>query len=425
MRNDQWIYKIDWIVVLLYFLMVFSGWLNIYAADFDPDVNHGILTFSQSSGKQLIWIGTSVGLIILIMVLDFRFYDSVFAYVIFGLMIFALLFVLLLGNEVAGSKSWIPIGQFKLQPSEFTKVAAALALAKFLSKTTRKSDEIKAQLIGFALFLVPMALIILQGDLGTAMVFGSLILVMFREGMHPMILIIGLAIAILFILTLALTDHQTILLISIVFLTLLGIGLVAKTPKKIAVVLIAGVVAAGFVKSANFILSDVLKPHQQQRVMQLLNPNRDPLGAGWQVTQSKIAIGSGGLTGKGYLQGTQTKFNFVPDQTTDNIFCTVGEEQGWIGSFLLLAAFTALFLRLIFLAERQKSSFARIYGYAVVSILFFHFAFNIAMTIGLFPVIGIPLPFFSYGGSSLWTFTILLFIFLKLDAHRMQVLQRL
>ena len=422
MRNDQLIYKIDWMVVLVYFILVFSGWLNIYAADYDPDVNEGILSFSQSSGKQLIWIASSVVLIVLIMLVDFRFYDS-FAYIVYGVFVALLIFVLLLGQEVSGSQSWFQIGSYKLQPSEFTKFATALALAKYLSKSTRKTEDIRSQVIGFALFLVPMLLIIKQGDLGTAMVFGSLVLVMFREGMHPLILIIGIAVALLFLSTLIFS--QTILLISIVVITLLGVGLVAKTPSKIAVVVLAGIVAAGFVKSVDFILTDVLKPHQQQRVMQLLNPNRDPLGAGWQVTQSKIAIGSGGLTGKGYLQGTQTKFNFVPDQTTDNIFCTVGEEQGWIGSFLLLAAFTTLLLRLIYLAERQKSPFARIYGYSVVSILFFHFAFNIAMTIGLFPVIGIPLPFFSYGGSSLWTFTILLFIFLKLDAHRMQVLQRL
>ena len=409
-------------VVLVYFILVFSGWLNIYAADYDPDVNEGILSFSQSSGKQLIWIASSVVLIVLIMLVDFRFYDS-FAYIVYGVFVALLIFVLLLGQEVSGSQSWFQIGSYKLQPSEFTKFATALALAKYLSKSTRKTEDIRSQVIGFALFLVPMLLIIKQGDLGTAMVFGSLVLVMFREGMHPLILIIGIAVALLFLSTLIFS--QTILLISIVVITLLGVGLVAKTPSKIAVVVLAGIVAAGFVKSVDFILTDVLKPHQQQRVMQLLNPNRDPLGAGWQVTQSKIAIGSGGLTGKGYLQGTQTKFNFVPDQTTDNIFCTVGEEQGWIGSFLLLAAFTTLLLRLIYLAERQKSPFARIYGYSVVSILFFHFAFNIAMTIGLFPVIGIPLPFFSYGGSSLWTFTILLFIFLKLDAHRMQVLQRL
>ncbi len=422
MRNDQLIYKVDWIVVLIYLVLVFSGWLNIYAADYDPDVNQGILSFSQSSGKQLIWIASSIFLIVLIMMVDFRFYDS-FAYILYGIFIFLLISVLLLGQEVSGSQSWFQIGSYKLQPSEFTKFATALALAKYLSKSTRKSGEMRSQIIGFLIFLIPLGLIILQGDLGTAMVFGSLVLVMFREGMHPLILVIGFSVAILFLGTLVLS--QTILLIGIVVLTLFGVGLVAKAPSKIVVVVVAGVMAAGFVRSVDFILTDVLKPHQQQRVMQLLNPNRDPLGAGWQVTQSKIAIGSGGLTGKGYLEGTQTKFNFVPDQTTDNIFCTVGEEQGWIGSFFLVAAFTALFLRLVFLAERQKSPFAKIYGYAVVSILFFHFAFNIAMTIGLFPVIGIPLPFFSYGGSSLWTFTILLFIFLKLDAHRMQVLQRL
>ncbi|MEQ9306019.1 MAG: rod shape-determining protein RodA [Marinoscillum sp.] len=422
MRNDHIINKIDWLVVVIYLVLVFCGWLNIYAADYDPDLNQGILNFSMSSGKQLIWIGTSFVLITLIMTLDFRFYDS-FAYIIFGVFIFFLIAVLIFGQEVAGSRSWFQLGAFKFQPSEFTKFAAALALAKYLSKSTRKSSDLRSQATGFLFFMVPLVLIILQGDLGTAMVFGSLLIVMFREGMHPLILIVGFGVAVLFLLTLLVS--QTVLLIGAIVVTILAIGLVAKSPSKIIIVVVSGLLSIGFIRSVDFILSDVLKPHQQQRVMQLLNPNRDPLGAGWQVTQSKIAIGSGGLTGKGYLQGTQTKFNFVPDQTTDNIFCTVGEEQGWIGSFFLLVMFTGLFLRLIYLAERQKSGFARIYGYAVVSILFFHFAFNIAMTIGLFPVIGIPLPFFSYGGSSLWTFTILLFIFLKLDAHRMQVLQRL
>lgn len=422
MRNDHIINKIDWLVVIIYLVLVFCGWLNIYAADYDPDLNQGILNFSMSSGKQLIWIGTSFVLITLIMTLDFRFYDS-FAYIIFGVFIFFLIAVLIFGQEVAGSRSWFQLGAFKFQPSEFTKFAAALALAKYLSKSTRKSSDLRSQATGFLFFMVPLVLIILQGDLGTAMVFGSLLIVMFREGMHPLILIVGFGVAVLFLLTLLVS--QTVLLIGAIVVTILAIGLVAKSPSKIIIVVVSGLLSIGFIRSVDFILSDVLKPHQQQRVMQLLNPNRDPLGAGWQVTQSKIAIGSGGLTGKGYLQGTQTKFNFVPDQTTDNIFCTVGEEQGWIGSFFLLVMFTGLFLRLIYLAERQKSGFARIYGYAVVSILFFHFAFNIAMTIGLFPVIGIPLPFFSYGGSSLWTFTILLFIFLKLDAHRMQVLQRL
>ena len=422
MRNDQLIYKVDWLVILIYFILVIGGWLNIYAADYDPDLNQGIFNFSMSSGKQLIWIGSSLFIIGLIMLIDYRFYSSV-AYVVFGVFIFFLIAVLLFGQEVAGSRSWFQLGSFKFQPSEFTKFAAALALAKFFSKSTRKTSSLKAQSTGFLFFMVPMVLIVLQGDLGTAMVFGSLVIVMFRAGLHPIILIVGAGLILLFLMTLLIS--QTILLIGTVVITLLALGLVAKSPGKIAMVLIAGVLAAGFIRSVDFILTDVLKPHQQKRVMSLINPNADPLGVGWNVTQSKIAIGSGGLTGKGYLEGTQTKFDFVPEQTTDFIFCTIGEEQGWLGSIVLIALFTTLFVRLIMLAERQKSDFARIYGYGVVSILFFHFAVNIAMTIGLFPVIGIPLPFFSYGGSSLWGFTILLFIFLKLDAHRMQVLQRM
>lgn len=419
--RDNLLYQIDWLTISIYFLLCFSGWLNIYAADYDPDFSQGILNLSMSSGKQLIWIGTSVLLIALIMLVDFRFYDS-FAYFIYGALLLLLIFVLVFGQEVAGSKSWFELGSFKFQPSEFTKFAAALALSRFMSKGIRKTSEVRVQAIGFLIFLVPMGLIILQGDLGTAMVFGSLVLVMFREGLHPLFLIIGFGIVILFLLTLLV--NQTILLIGTVVLTILALGLVAKSTKKIIIVIMAGVIIAGFIRSVDFILTDVLKPHQQKRVLSLINPNADPLGIGWNVTQSKIAIGSGGLTGKGYLEGTQTKFDFVPEQTTDFIFCTIGEEQGWIGSFLLLVVFTTLFIRLIYLAERQKSAFSRIYGYCVTSILFFHFAVNIAMTIGLFPVIGIPLPFFSYGGSSLWGFTILLFIFLKLDAHRGQVLQR-
>ncbi|MEP0366618.1 MAG: rod shape-determining protein RodA [Cyclobacteriaceae bacterium] len=422
MRDNLLVYKVDWLTIGLYLALVLGGWLNIYAADFDPDQNVGIFSLSMSSGRQIIWMGTSIMLITLIMLLDYKFYHTL-SYILYGVMIFFLIAVLLFGEEVAGSKSWFELGAFKFQPSEFTKFATALALARFLSATNRKTDDLKSQVIGFLIFGFPLVLVILQGDLGTAMVFGSLILVMFREGMHPVILIAGIGIVALFLLTLLV--NQTVLFIGLVVVMMLLIGLVAKNPRKIAMVVVGSVLAAGFIVSVDFILTDVLKPHQQKRVMSLINPNADPLGIGWNVTQSKIAIGSGGLTGKGYLEGTQTKFDFVPEQTTDFIFCTIGEEQGWIGSFLLIAAFCGLFLRLVFLAERQKSVFARIYGYGVMSILFFHFAVNIAMTIGLFPVIGIPLPFFSYGGSSLWGFTVLLFIFLKLDAHRMQVLQRL
>lgn len=422
MRDNLIVYRIDWLTIGLYILLVLSGWLNIYAADFDPDQISGIFSLSMSSGRQMIWIFTSVVIIVMIMLLDYKFYHAL-SYILYGVMIFFLLAVLIFGEEVAGSKSWFELGSFKFQPSEFTKFATVLALARYLSVSTRKNDELKPQVTGFMIIFIPLLLVVLQGDLGTAMVFGSLVLVMFREGMHPVILIAGVGVVVLFLLTL-LVD-QAILFIGLVVIMLLLIGLVAKNARKIMIVVISCVLAAGFIKSVDFILTDVLKPHQQKRVMSLINPNADPLGIGWNVTQSKIAIGSGGLAGKGYLEGTQTKFDFVPEQTTDFIFCTIGEEQGWIGSFFLIFAFSALFMRLIFLAERQKSDFARIYGYGVMSILFFHFAVNIAMTIGLFPVIGIPLPFFSYGGSSLWGFTILLFIFLKLDAHRMQVLQRM
>jgi rod shape determining protein RodA len=262
----------------------------------------------------------------------------------------------------------------------------------------------------------------LQGDTGTAMVFASFLLVFFREGMSPAPLILGILVGSLFILTLLI--NQTFLIIAVVILALVAAGLSIQEPKRLIAIAVITFVSIGLIKSVDYVLNDVLKPHQQNRVKSLIDPNADPLGAGWNVTQSKIAIGSGGFAGKGFLEGTQTKFDFVPEQSTDFIFCTIGEEHGWIGSSFLVIAFAAFLLRLIQLAERQKSRFSRIYGYGVVSIIFFHFAVNIAMTIGLFPVIGIPLPFFSYGGSSLWSFTILLFVFLKLDAHRMQVLIR-
>ncbi|MEM7297829.1 MAG: rod shape-determining protein RodA [Bacteroidota bacterium] len=421
MRQDSLSQKIDWATVLVFSILVLFGWLNIYAAEYDPELNQGIFDFSTSSGKQFVWICTSIVIAFVVFFFDFRFFDS-FAYIIYGVLIALLLFVLIGGKEVAGSKSWIGIGGFGLQPSEFAKFATGLALARFLDRATRKLENIKTLVVALLIFIVPMGLTILQGDTGTAMVFGALVIPLFREGMPPTLLIIGISGIVIFLLTLLV--NQTVLLVAIAIIALLAIGINARNPKKILYILVVGIVVTLIVRSVDFVLTDVLKPHQQKRVLSLVNPNNDPLGIGWNVTQSKIAIGSGGFTGKGFLEGTQTNLGYVPAQSTDFIFCTIGEEQGWIGSLLLLGLFATLFLRLIHLAERQKSSFARIYGYAVIAIIFFHFAVNIAMTIGLFPVIGIPLPFFSYGGSSLWSFTILLFSFLKLDAHRMQVLQR-
>lgn len=422
MRPDSLSQKIDWVTALLFGVLVLAGWLNIYAAEYDPDINQGIFDFGTSAGKQFAWICTSVLLIVVIFFFDFKVFDS-FGFIIYGIVLTLLFFVLLGGKEVAGSRSWIGIGGFGLQPSEFAKFATALAIAKYLDNPNRKLEDLKTLIICFVLIVFPLVLTILQGDTGTAMVFGALVIPLFREGMPANILLIALTILLVFILTLLV--NQTVLLVAIGIVVLLGVGLNAKRPRRLLYVIVVGIVVTMAVRSVDFILTEVLKPHQQKRVMSLVNPNIDPLGIGWNVTQSKIAIGSGGFAGKGFLEGTQTKFDFVPAQSTDFIFCTIGEEQGWIGSIIMLILFSTLLLRIAFLAERQKSTFGRVYGYGVLGIIFFHFAVNIAMTIGLFPVIGIPLPFFSYGGSSLWAFTILLFSFLKLDAHRMQLLERL
>jgi rod shape determining protein RodA len=420
--NNNLVNRIDWGVVLLYFLLVGLGWLNIFAVVYDsqnPDMS--IFDLSINSGKQLVWIGTSTVLFFIIMLMDFRFYDS-FAYFIYGGVILILLFVLLFGTEVAGSRSWFAIGSFRLQPSEFSKFATALAVAKYLSSNNKVFDSLRSQAILFAIIGLPAILIILQGDTGTAMVFSAFVVAFYREGFSPVVLGIGIAAAVLFILTLFVP--QLYLMIAVIVTAFLLIGINSRKTKRIMVIAVSAVAIMGVIFSVDFVINDVFKPHQQNRIKALINPEADPLGYGWNVTQSKIAIGSGGLWGKGFLEGTQTKFDFVPEQSTDFIFCTIGEEHGWFGSLLLIVLFVLLLIRVTAIAERQKSTFARVYGYSVVGILFFHFAVNIGMTIGLFPVVGIPLPFFSYGGSSLWAFTILLFILVKLDAHRMQILTR-
>ncbi len=421
MRQESASQKIDWVTALLFGVLVTAGWLNIYAVEFDPDLNQKIFDFSISSGKQFIWICTSMILIAIIYFFDAKLFDSL-AYVIYGVVISLLLFVLIGGKEVAGSRSWLGIGGFGIQPSEFAKFATAIVLAKYLDNPNRKLENLKTLITSFVLLLVPLGLTILQGDTGTAMVFAALIIPLFREGMPPNIIVFAFVVLLVFLLTLLI--NQTVLLVIIGVLMILSVGINAKKPKRLLYILVIGIVVILAVRSVDFVLTDVLKPHQQKRVLSLVNPNIDPLGVGWNVTQSKIAIGSGGFIGKGFLGGTQTKFDFVPAQSTDFIFCTIGEEHGWIGSVLLLIVFATLLLRIAFLAERQKSTFGRVYGYGVLGIIFFHFSVNIAMTIGLFPVIGIPLPFFSYGGSSLWSFTILLFSFLKMDSQRMQILQR-
>jgi len=421
-REEEIAGKLDWVAVLLYMVMVGLGWLNIFASVYDESVNQTIWDLSLNSGRQLIFIAASFVIILAIVIIDMRFYET-FAYLFFGVILFVLILVPFIGKEVGGNKAWLGIGSFGVQPSEFAKFITAMAVAKFIGSVGFRMDNLKNQAILFAMIGMPMILILLQKDTGTALVFTSFVLVFYREGLSPFLLVVGICAAAIFVLTL-LIPNQLYLHGAIVLVLIALIVFGKKKFRRIALLTVGAVVISGVIESVDYVITDVLKPHQQNRVKALINPDADPLGYGWNVTQSKIAIGSGGVIGKGFLEGTQTKFDFVPEQSTDFIFCTIGEEHGWVGSLFVIALFIALLLRVVFIAERQKSRFARAYGYAVASIFFFHFAVNIGMTIGLFPVIGIPLPFFSYGGSSLWGFTILLFVLLKLDAHRSQMLQR-
>ena len=421
-RDDDISSNLDWPTIFLFMALVTLGWLNIFAAIYDESANQTIWDLSLSSGRQLMFIAAAIVIVVAINIIDVRFYEA-FAYLFYGLILLLLFLVPFIGKEVGGNKAWIGIGSFGVQPSEFAKFITALAVAKFIGSVGFKMDNLRSQAILFALIGFPIILIQLQKDTGTALVFTSFVLVFYREGMSPFLLIVGICAATIFILTL-MVPNQIYLHGSIAVILIVVIAIGKKKLKRIAILTVGALLISGVIESVDYIVNDVLKPHQQNRVKVLINPDIDPLGVGWNVTQSKIAIGSGGFSGKGFLKGTQTKFDFVPKQSTDFIFCTIGEEFGWLGSLAVIGLFGALLLRVSFLAERQKSRFARSYGYSVACILFFHFAINIGMTVGLFPVVGIPLPFFSYGGSSLWGFTILLFILLKLDAHRSQVLQR-
>ncbi len=423
-REDNISGSLDWPTIGLYLALVMLGWINIYAVVYDETVHQPIFSLTLNSGRQLMFIIASLVIIMGIVILDMRFYET-FAYVLYGVIIFALMLVPIIGKEVGGNKAWLGVGSFGVQPSEFAKFITALAVAKYAGSVGFKMDNIRNQIVLFGMIGLPMVLILFgQKDTGTALVFTSFVLVFFREGMSPFLMIVGICAAVIFILTLLIPNqlylHGAILAV-LVILIVMG----KKKVKRIVTLTLGALIIMGVIESVDYVVTNVLKPYQQNRVRALINPDADPLGAGWNVTQSKIAIGSGGFIGKGFLKGTQTKFDFVPEQSTDFIFCTIGEEHGWLGSLVVVGLFSALFLRILFIAERQKNRFARVYAYSVVCIFFFHFAVNIGMTIGLFPVIGIPLPFFSYGGSSLWGFTVLLFILLKLDAHRGQVLQRI
>jgi len=424
MRNELDISgKLDWVAVLLYIVLVAMGWINIYAVVFDANASQNIWDISLNSGRQLLFIIASFVIILAIIIIDMRFYET-FAYLFYGIVLFALLLIPLVGKEVGGNKSWFGIGSFGLQPSEFAKFATALVVAKIIGSVGFKMDNTRSQITLLIIIAVPMGLILLQKDFGTAIVFTSFLLVFYREGMSPFLLIVGVSMAIIAILTL-IVENQWYLYGAIVVILTIVVFFGKRTVKRILPLSAGALLIILTIQSFDYVINNVLPIRHKKRLEALVNPNFDPMGINWNVTQSKIAIGSGGFMGKGFLKGTQTKFDFVPEQSTDFIFCTIGEEHGWFGSLVVITLFMALLLRVVFIAERQKNRFARAYGYSVASIFFFHFAVNIGMTIGLFPVIGIPLPFFSYGGSSLWGFTILLFILLKLDAHRGQVLQRI
>ena len=404
--------------MLLYFLLVLIGWVNVYAAVYNQE-HQNIFDLSQNYGKQLIWISTSAFLALVILIIDAKFF-STFSYVIYLLVIVMLIGVLLFGKEIAGSKSWFQIGSFSLQPSEFAKFATALALAKYLSKIDLNINRFTTKMVAAMIIIAPAVLILLQHDTGSAIVFFALILVLYREGLSGNILLLGLFVALLFIL--ALVINKFILIALLAANAILIFYLYKSLRKKVVWIVGIFLLTALYVFSVDYAFENFLESHQKKRISVLLGKETDIRGAGYNIHQSKIAIGSGGFAGKGFLKGTQTKFDFVPEQSTDFIFCTIGEEWGFVGSFVTIILFLALLSRIVIIAERQRSKFSRIYGYGVASIIFFHFAVNIGMTIGLFPVIGIPLPFISYGGSSLLGFTILLFIFIKQDSVRLELL---
>lgn len=467
-KGNKLVNNLDWTTIFIYILLVLMGWMNIYAAVYSEE-HSSILDFSQRYGKQLVWILFAFIIATVIMLSDTRLY-MVFSYLIYGLVIALLLGTLLLGKTVNASKSWLQIGSFGLQPAEFAKFATALALARLMGPYGFKLNNIRSYLMVFVLIAVPAGIILLQNDTGSALVFGSFIFILYREGLPGWILAFLIFVVLLFIVTLIYNPVSIVVFLYILTLVifilqtrkykdsfrltfgLVGMGLLMYLASELFdfkipstyyffIPLTVGIVIAfvyGFANrfkqayiwaafltvaiamslSVDYVFHNVLDVHHQKRINDLLGIESDPLGWGYNVNQSKIAIGSGGFLGKGYLAGTQTKYNFVPEQSTDFIFCTVGEEWGFLGSTAVLGLFLYLLLRLIRIAERQREGFARVYGYGVVSVLFFHIVVNVGMTAGVFPVIGIPLPFFSYGGSSLWAFTILLFILLKFDSDR-------
>ncbi|ALL08080.1 rod shape-determining protein RodA [Pedobacter sp. PACM 27299] len=414
-QGNRFFFNVDWITILLYVALCAIGFVNIYASIFNGSVANEF-SFAAKYGKQLIYIITGLILGFSILLLDAKFF-SVFSPIVYGITMLLLIAVLVVGRKVAGNQAWIPLGTFRLQPSELAKFGTALLLARYVSSFNPKFRDVKSIFFAVVIVGIPLFLIMLQPDTGSALVFLSFMFPLYREGLSGYFLLIFLGMIVLFI-----ADFLVPAEILIPLILAIGGLFIYQNRRKHKVMIsciIVTVVAVGYLFLVKFAYEKVLEPHQRTRIEILLGLKTDPKGAGYNVIQSKIAIGSGQLTGRGFLEGTQTKYGYVPEQSTDFIFSTIGEEWGFVGCFTVVALYIFMLLRIINLAERQRSTFSRVYGYCVASILFFHVFINIGMTIGIIPVIGIPLPFISYGGSSLWSFTVLLFIFLKLDSNRM------
>lgn len=405
---------IDWLTILIYFLLVLFGWANIYSASYSGDAGF-VFDINQPHTKQLIWIALGIFLIVILLALEAKFYER-FSSIIYVISLLSLLGLFVFGKTISGATSWYVMGPISLQPSEFAKAAAALALAKFLSDLQTNIKLLNDQLKAFLLIALPALIIIPQPDPGSALVYTAFFFPLYREGLSANYLIIGASATLLFVSTLLVGPIWVVSSTTLILITILIIFR-NKKPRYLNYLFVAlGVMAFCF--SVNYIFTNVFEQRHRDRFNIVLGKEVDAKGIGYNTNQSEIAIGSGGWFGKGWTQGTQTKGNFVPEQHTDYIFSTVGEEWGFFGSTILIVLFVGLFLRILFLAERSKSQFTRVYGYSVAGVLFIHFVVNIGMVTGLLPTVGIPLPFFSYGGSGLWGFTLLLFIFIKLDANR-------
>lgn len=407
MRNQSVKNNIDWISVFIYMALVTLGWLNIYSSS--------LLSTDGTYEKQLIFIACTIPLIFVVLFVDGKFYEK-YASIIFGVSLLSLAGLFLFGKTIAGQRCWYAIGSFTIQPSEFAKAATSLALAKYLSDSQINLKETNRQIQALAIVFLPVLLILPQPDPGSALIYSIFIIVLFREGLPSWYVWTGFITILLFVLTLVLEPYVVILIALGVLIIIHFKGRAVDRNVLLSTILLA--LISGFVLSVDYVFDNVFKQHHRDRFNILLGKTVDMKGIGYNTNQSEIAIGSGGWIGKGFLEGTQTKGGFVPEQHTDYIFTTVGEEWGFTGSLVVIALFVGLLLRVIYLAERQKTKFSRVYGYCVAGILFIHFFVNIAMVVGVFPTIGVPLPFFSYGGSGLWGFTILLFIFLKMDANK-------